>query len=169
MARNDVAVALTTPREEPVQFSPEPDWRTKKELIRRRTRRLTEESNRLYGRNDSVPSTKTEAIPGKHGSYLPLHDIMTWELGSVQDKWPRFYEGTMPHEFAHRAEREVGGLPIRKASDHGEEFQQFEQELARALLAPDTERARELREAQLKAKREWMANNPEARKLLEGK
>ena len=98
-------------------IDPEPDWATKKALIRDRLHVIHKNANALYSRSDPFPGYTMDRRPDTHGDYDREWDRITIDLESLHDKFWHVYNETLAHEMAHR---QAGLLGHPKG--HGDEF-----------------------------------------------
>lgn len=107
---------------------PDPDWSTKKAMIRDRIGQLHDVSTSLYGPSPYPQYTMTRRA-GTHGAYGREWDRIKLDLESVHDKFWHVYNETLAHEMAHRQ----AGLLGHKTG-HGDEWEQIFMRLKQGLL-----------------------------------
>lgn len=116
---------------------PDPDWKTKKRLIRERNIALTLAANQLYGLDERPLKYTWGSRPGAHGEYDRGFDRAELDLESVHDprKFWHVLNETLAHEHAHR----VNGL-LKGKRGHDEKFRGILDELRKhqyGLLADE--------------------------------
>lgn len=113
---------------------PDPDWTTKKRMLRERLTEVVAAGNALHERDDELPRLTLDRLHGRHGEYSHTWNVMTLDLESVHDpaKFWHVYNETIAHEWAHRL-----NASIHHSRGHGEEFRRLLATLKREMRFRD--------------------------------